>query len=214
MMARSTRSLDVPWPVMDGVATIADYKRAEIIFAQGEPSRSVLYIKRGLVQLSVRSRRGREAVVARLGPGEFFGEACLSGQRLRVSSATATASSTIASVARTKMAHLLRTEHRVSSRFIACMLGRNTRAEEDLLMQLFHSTETRLASALLVLAGYGTERPLRKLPKIPPGRLAQLAGTSPARVAALMAGFKRRGFIESNGGVAVHRSLLSVVLQD
>jgi CRP-like cAMP-binding protein len=139
-----------------GVARrIVEYRRADVIFTQGDPCESVLYIQKGGVKLSVLSKTGKEAVVAMLGPGDFFGEGCLAGQAVRMGSATATESSTILLVNKAEMGRLLHQQHALSDRFIAHMLARNIRIEEDLVDQLFNSSEKRLARTLLLLARYG-----------------------------------------------------------
>jgi CRP/FNR family transcriptional regulator, cyclic AMP receptor protein len=200
-----------------GVGTIpmVDYRRAEVIFSPGDPGDSVMYIQRGGVKLSVRSKTGREAVVAILGPGEFFGEGCLAGQADRTRSATAITPATILAIEKDSMIRLLRRKRALADRFISHMLARNIRVEEDLIDQLFSSSETRLAQALLLLARYGKqEKPRRVLRNVSHATLAAMAGTTRARVAVLMTKFEKSGFIENNGGLTINRSLLSVVLRD
>src|ERR1700680_3445187 len=151
---------------------IVEYRRADVIFTQGEPCESVLYIQKGAVKLSVRSKTGREAVVALLAPGDFFGEGCLAGQSVRMGSATAITGSTILLVDKDQMVHLLHKQHALSDRFIAHMLSRNIRIEEDLVDHLFNSSEQRLARTLLLLARYGkADTPVRGVPKISPEAL-------------------------------------------
>ena len=199
-----------------GVARkIVEYRRSETIFTQGDPCDSVLYIQKGGVKLSVLSKTGREAVVAMLGPGDFFGEGCLAGQPVRMGSATAIAGSTILQVDKDQMVHLLHQQHTLSDRFIAHMLARNIRIEEDLVDQLFNSGEKRLARTLLLLARYGKQdEPQKAVPKISQETLAEMVGTTRSRVNFFMNKFKRLGFIEYKDGLKVHNSLLTVVLHD
>ena len=199
-----------------GVARkIVDYRRSEAIFTQGDPCDSVLYIQKGGVKLSVLSKTGREAVVAMLGPGDFFGEGCLAGQPVRMGSATALTSSTILQVDKDQMVRLLHKQHSLSDRFIAHMLARNIRIEEDLVDQLFNSSEKRLARTLLLLARYGEpDKQQKAVPKISQATLAEMVGTTRSRVNFFMNKFKRLGFIEYKEGLKVHNSLLTVVLHD
>jgi CRP/FNR family transcriptional regulator, cyclic AMP receptor protein len=201
-----------------GVAkTIAEYERAETIFTQGEPCLDILYIQRGGVKLTVLSKTGKEAVVAMLGAGDFFGEGCLTGQPIRRGSASAIVPSTILQISKETMLRLLRTEHAMSDCFIANMLSRNTRIEADLMDQRFNSGEERLARALLRLAQAGTQDTSAPvLPPISQTTLAHMVGTTRARVNVFMNKFKRLGFIEysRDGPLTIHRSLLSAVLND
>ena len=201
-----------------GVArTLTKYGRGEAIFVQGDPCEHVLYIQSGGVKLSVTSETGREAVVAMLGPGDFFGEGCLAGQPFRMGSATAITPSAILRVAKQKMMRLLHQQHAVSDRFIAHLLARNIRIEEDLIHQLFNSSEKRLARALLLLARYGKqEKPTRVVPKVSRAALARSIGTTPSRVNFFLNKFRKLGFIEYDGEVPlrVNSSLLTVVLHD
>jgi CRP-like cAMP-binding protein len=195
--------------------TIVEYQPADAIFRQGDPCKSVLYIQRGGVKLSVLSKTGKEAVVAMLGPGDFFGEGCLAGQAVRMGSATATESSTILLVNKAEMGRLLHQQHALSDRFIAHMLARNIRIEEDLVDQLFNSSEKRLARTLLLLARYGKhDAPVRPIPKVSQETLAEMVGTTRSRVNFFMNKFKRLGFIEYKDGLKVNNSLLTVVLHD
>ena len=194
---------------------IVEYRRADVIFTQGDPCESVLYVQRGAVKLSVRSKTGREAVVAMLGPGDFFGEGCLAGQSVRMGSATAITGSAILLVDKDQMVHLLHKQHALSDRFIAHMLSRNIRIEEDLVDQLFNSSEKRLARALLLLARYGKQdKPVRAVLPISQETLAEMVGTTRSRVNCFMNKFKRLGFIEYKDGLKVNNSLLTVVLHD
>src|SRR3989441_12788534 len=196
---------------------IVEYRRTDVIFTQGDPCDHVLYIQKGSVKLSVLSKAGREAVVAMLGPGEFFGEGCLAGQPVRMGSATAATDSTILLVDKDQMVHLLHEQHALSDRFIAHMLARNIRIEEDLIDQLFNSSEKRLARALLLLARYGKQdRPARVVPQISQATLAEMIGTTRSRVNFFLNKFKKLGFIEYDGELPlkINSSLLSVVLHD
>ena len=194
---------------------IVEYRRNSVIFTQGDPCEHVLYIQKGGVKLSVLSKAGREAVVAMLGPGEFFGEGCLAGQSVRMGSATAVADSTILLVDKVHMVRLLHRQHALSDRFIAHMLARNIRIEEDLVDQLFNSSEKRLARTLLLLARYGKhDQPVRAVPTISQETLAEMIGTTRSRVNFFMKKFQRLGFIDYTDGLKVNNSLLSVVLHD
>jgi CRP/FNR family cyclic AMP-dependent transcriptional regulator len=167
------------------------------------------------VKLSVRSKTGREAVVAMLGPGDFFGEGCLAGQSVRMGSATSITGSAILFVDKDQMVNLLHKQHAMSDRFIAHMLSRNIRIEEDLIDQLFNSSERRLARALLLLARYGKQdRPVRAIPKISQETLAEMVGTTRSRVNFFMKKFQRLGFIDYRDGLKVNNALLTVVLHD
>src|SRR5713101_3261617 len=179
---------------------IVAYRRGEVIFAQGDPCDNVLYIQTGRVRLSVVSATGREAVVAMLGPGDFFGEGCLAGQSVRMGTATANTASSLLLVEKAQMVRLLHDQHALSDRFITHMLARNIRTEEDLVDQLFNSSEKRLARTLLLLARYGVQdRPTRAVPKISQEMLAEMVGTTRSRVNFFLNKFKKLGFIEYDG---------------
>lgn len=191
------------------------YLRASAIFTQGDACSSVMYIQKGSVKLSVRSNTGREAVVAVLGPGEFFGEGCLAGQPLRMGNATAVIPSRILVIKKERMLRLLHAQPDLADRFITHMLGTNIRIEEDLLDQLFNHHEKRLARALLLLARYGMkDEPKRLLPKMSRQKLAKLAGITRSNVDFCMRKFERLGFIADDGGLTINNSLLSVVLHE
>ena len=190
------------------------YRRGEIVFSQGDSSDDVKYIQKGSVKLSVLSKIGKEAVVAILGPGDFFGEGALAGQPLRIGTATAVSPTNVLSIDKAAMIRLLREEHTFSDRFISYMLTRNIRIEADLVDQLFNSSEKRLARTLLLLARYGQENPQRTLPKISQETLAEMIGATRSRVNFFMNKFRKLGFIEYNGGLKVNSSLLSIVLHD
>jgi len=194
---------------------IVEYRRGEGIFSQGDACDSVMYIQKGGVKLSVRSETGREAVVAMVGPGDFFGEGCLAGQPARMGSATAITSSTILVLKKEKMVRLLHKQPELADRFITHMLGTNIRIEEDLTNQLFNHDEKRLARTLLLLARYGKQdKPQRILPQMSQQKLAKMVGTTRAKVDFFMKKFKRLGFIEDDGRLTINKSLLSVVLHD
>jgi CRP/FNR family cyclic AMP-dependent transcriptional regulator len=217
MTSSNTRAFDAEaFLESAGIAKrFVTFRRAEPIFSQGDVCDSVMYIRKGGVKLSVRSRAGREAVVAVLGPGDFFGEGALAGQPLRVGDATALTISTVLVLKKEKMLRLLHKKRELADRFIAHMLGTNIRIEEDLLGQLFTHDEKRLARTLLLLARYGMkEEPERVLPKISPQKLARIAGTTRSNVDFFMKKFKKLGFIEDEEGLTVNNSLLSVVLHE
>jgi CRP/FNR family cyclic AMP-dependent transcriptional regulator len=195
---------------------VAAYRRSEVIFAQGDAGDSVFYIQAGGVKLSAVSAAGREVIIAMLGPGDFFGEGGLAGQSARKTTATALTPTTALVIGKAEMLRVLRAEHALSERFIAYMLGRNIRIEEDLLDQLFDSTEKELARALLLRARYGTkDKPDRILEKISLAALARQVGTTSERISAVLEKFTRLGFIaDSPAGTEISTSLLSVVLHD
>jgi CRP/FNR family cyclic AMP-dependent transcriptional regulator len=199
-----------------GVARkVKEFKKKAAIFSQGDPAKNVLYIQDGGVRLSVVNETGKEAVVAILGPGDFFGEGCLAGQPIRIGSATAVAATTVLVIEKKEMIRVLHAEHSFSDRFISYMLSRNIRVEEDLVDQLFNSSEKRLARTLLLLARYGKEdKPQKMVPKISQEVLAEMVGTTRSRVNFFMNKFKKLGFIKYNGGLHINTSLLSVVLHD
>jgi CRP/FNR family transcriptional regulator, cyclic AMP receptor protein len=194
---------------------VTEFARKTAIFSQGDPAKTVLYIQKGAVRLSVVNETGKEAVVAVLGHGDFFGEGCLAGQPLRIGSAIAVTASTVLVIEKKEMVRVLHAEHEFSDRFISYMLSRNIRIEEDLVDQLFNSSEKRLARTLLLLARYGKEdKPQRVLPKVSQEMLAEMVGTTRSRVNFFMNKFRKMGFIKYNGGLQINTSLLSVVLHD
>ena len=200
-----------------GVARkVVSYRRSETVFSQGEPTDSVIYIQKGGLKLSVTSAAGREAIVAMLGPGDFCGEGGLAGQPQRMTTATALTPTTALVIKTAEMRRVLHAEHELSDRFLAHMLGRNIRIEEDLIDQLFNSHEKRLARALLLLARYGTQAaPDRIVPAMPKAALARIVGSTLAHVGADLKKFTRLGFIEDGPtGITINTSLLSVVLHD
>jgi CRP/FNR family transcriptional regulator, cyclic AMP receptor protein len=186
-----------------------------IVYVQGEQANSVFYVHEGGVKLSVLSSAGKEAVVAMLGPGDFFGEGCLAGQPLRMGTARAVMRTALLRITKRDMVRMLRERPEFSDRFIAHMLMRNIRIEEDLVDQLFNSSEKRLARTLLLLARYGKEDTTpRVLPKLSQETLAEMVGTTRSRVNFFMNKFRKLGLIEYNGGLKVNSSLLSLVLHD
>jgi len=198
-----------------GIArTIRTYARSAVVFSQGDPAAEVFYIQQGSIKLSVLSRTGKEAVVAMLGAGDFFGEGCLAGQLRRMATATALMPATLLVVEKPKMIEMLHSQPALSDRFLEHMLARNIRVEEDLIDQLFNSSEKRLARALLLLARYGTESQQLLLPKVSQETLAEMVGTTRSRVNFFMNKFRDLGFIEYGDTITVHSSLLTVVLHD
>jgi CRP/FNR family cyclic AMP-dependent transcriptional regulator len=192
-----------------------EYEAGTTIFAQGDPASSVMYVSDGTVRLSVVSHTGKEAVIAVLDGDHFFGEGCLVGQPLRMATASAMAGSTIIIVERPEMVRQLHAQPAFADRFLTHMLTRNIRIEEDLIDQLFNSSEKRLARTLLLLARYGEpEVSHRTLPKVSQETLADMVGTTRSRVNFFMNKFRKLGFIEYNGGLKINNSLLSVVLRD
>jgi CRP/FNR family cyclic AMP-dependent transcriptional regulator len=199
-----------------GVArTMTEFERKATLFSQGDACHSILYIQKGEVKISVVSKTGKEAVVGIVGPGDFIGEGGMAGQPMRMATATAVDSVTALVIDNKEMFRVLHAETAFSDRFITYMLQRNVRIEEDLIDQLFNSSEKRLARTLLLLARYGKEdKPQRVLPKIPQETLAEMIGTTRSRVNFFMNKFKKMGFIKYNGGLQINASLLSVVLHD
>jgi CRP/FNR family cyclic AMP-dependent transcriptional regulator len=192
-----------------------EYAPATVIFSQGDPATSVLFVEHGRVRLSVVSHTGKLAVIAVLDAGTFFGEGCLAGQPRRMAAATAMVPTTVRIVEKQEMKRQLQAQPAFSDRFLSHMLTRNIRIEEDLVDQLFNSSEKRLARALLLLARYGdAEAPELMLPMPSQELLAEMVGTTRSRVNFFMNKFRKHGFIDYNGGLKIHRSLLSVVLHD
>src|ERR1700722_16964687 len=199
-----------------GVArNIVEFQAKATIFSQGELGKDVMYIQKGTVKLSVVSKTGKEAVVAMLKPGDFVGEGALAGQPIRIATATSATSATLLVIGLKEMIRVLHAEPAFSDHFISYMVGRNIRIEEDLIDQLFNSSEKRLARTLLLLARYGNhETPQFVLPKVSQETLAEMVGTTRSRVNFFMNKFKKLGFIDYDGGLHVNDSLLSVVLHD
>jgi CRP-like cAMP-binding protein len=199
-----------------GVArTIAEFRRGESIYSQGEAAESVMYVQKGGVKFSAVNGSGKEAVVAMFGPSDFFGEGCMAGQSIRMGTATAITPTTLLVIEKDELLRVLHTEHELSDHFISYMLAHNIRVEEDLMDQLFNSSEKRLARTLLLLARYGKQdQPDRILPKVSQETLAEMIGTTRSRVNFFMNKFRKLGFIEYNGKIKVNKSLLSVVLRE
>jgi CRP/FNR family transcriptional regulator, cyclic AMP receptor protein len=194
---------------------VTTYPKGKVVFTQGQPSDTVMCVQTGGIRISVLSRGGKEAVVAMLGPGDFFGEGALTGQSIRIGTATATAPTTVLVIEKEAMLRLLHDEPTFSARFISYMLTRNLRIEADLVDHLFNSSEKRLARTLLLLARYGDQAGAeRRIPKISQETLAEMIGTTRSRVNFFMNKFRDLGFIEYNGDLKINTSLLSVVLHD
>jgi len=195
--------------------TITRHQKGQAVFSQGDIADAVFYLQKGKLKLSVVSEQGKEAVVAILGPGSFFGEGCLNGHSVRIATTTAMDECLITRIAKTVMIATMHNEPNFSELFMAYLLERNGRIEEDLIDQLFNSSEKRLARLLLLLANFGKEgRPEPIVGKISQETLAEMIGTTRARVSFFMNKFRKLGFIEYNGKLEVHNSLLNVVLYD
>jgi CRP-like cAMP-binding protein len=195
--------------------TTREYRNKQVVFSQGDPADAVFYVQSGKVKLTVVSTRGKEAVIGVLERESFFGEGCLAAQPLRMSTASAIQRSRIVRVGRSTMVRLLHREPEFAELFTAYLLSRNVRIEEDLVDQLFNSSEKRLARVLLLLAHFGKEsRPESVIPKVSQETLAAMVGTTRSRVSYFMNRFRKMGFIHYNGGLQVHSALLTVVLRD
>jgi CRP/FNR family cyclic AMP-dependent transcriptional regulator len=200
---------------VNGGRTISDYRKDQIIYSQGDPAGAVFFIQSGEVKKTVISEQGKEAVVAVLGTGDFFGEGCLAGEVLRLASVSAMTKCVIARMSKEDITRVIHEEPAFAELFIAHLLARNSRVEEDLVDQLFNSSEKRLARTLLLLANFGKEgEPEPILAKISQETLAEMIGTTRSRVSAFMNKFRKLGLIDYNGHIEVHRSLLNVVLHD
>jgi CRP/FNR family transcriptional regulator, cyclic AMP receptor protein len=194
---------------------IVTFKKKQSVFAQGDPCDAVFYIQTGKVRLSIVSKSGREATIGILSAGDFFGEGCLAGQTVRMGSASAMTDSSVLRIDKQAMMQALHREHALSDVFVAYLLARNIHYEEELVDQLFNSSEKRLARVLLMLARFGKEPvPETVVPKISQETLAEMVGTTRSRVSFFMNRFRKLGFIHYNGGLQVHSSLLNVVLHD
>lgn len=199
----------------NGGKTINSYRSKQRIFVQGGAADAIFYIQKGKVKLTVVSKRGKEAVVALLGDGNFFGEGCLAGQPLRMATAAAISPSSIMRLEKATVVRLLHSEPEFAEMFVSHLLSRNIKIEEDLVDQLFNSSEKRLARVLLLLANFGKEgKPEEVIPKMSQETLAEVVGTTRSRVSFFMNRFRKLGFIHYNGGLKVHSSLLNVVLHD
>ena len=195
--------------------TITEYRKNEVIFPQGDPADAIFYIQKGKVKLTVVSNQGKEAVIAMLGSGDFFGEGCLAGQPRRMSTVTTITESSIVRLNKADTVRVLRDEPAFSEMFLHYLLTRNIRIEEDLVDHLFNSSEKRLARVLLLLANFGKEgKPETVIPKMSQETLAEIIGTTRSRVSFFMNKFRKMGFIAYNGHLEVHSSLLNVVLHD
>lgn len=202
--------------VVDGGKKILKCRKKQALFSQGQTADAVFYLLGGKVKLTVLSSKGKEAVIAILGQGEFFGEACLTGQLVRTASATVLEESTIMRIDKGAMIRILREESQFAELFISHLLSRNIRIEEDLVDQLFNSSEKRLARILLLLAQFGEETKVEELivPKISQETLADMVGTTRSRVSFFLNKFRKHGFIDYNGGLRIRSSLLNIVLLD
>ncbi len=200
---------------VNGGRAIADYRKDQLVFRQGDPSDAVFYIHSGKVKKTVISEQGKEAVVALLGAGDFFGEGCLAGEALRLSTVTAMTNCVIARISKADITRVIHEEPAFAELFIAHLLARNGRVEEDLVDQLFNSSEKRLARTLLLLANFGKEgRPEPIIAKVSQETLAEMIGTTRSRVSFFMNKFRELGLIDYNGSIEIHSSLLNVVLRD
>jgi len=200
---------------VDGGRSVSNYRKNQRIFAQGDAADSVFYIQDGQVKLSVISELGKEAVVALHGKEDFFGEGCLSGQSLRLASAAAMADCVIMRLDKTAIVRVLHEEPKFSEMFLSYILARNARVEADLVDQLFNSSEKRLARLLLLMANFGKEqRPEPVIAKVSQETLAEMVGTTRSRVSFFMNKFRKLGFIDYNGDLEIHNSLLNVILHD
>ena len=192
-----------------------EYRKRQTIFTQGDACGSVLYLQRGVVKLMVTSEAGREAVIAMLAAGDFFGEGCIAGQPMRTATAVAMEPTSVLEIAKKEMMRVIHEEPKFSDRFVAHMLKRNVRFEEDLTDQLFNSSEKRLARTLLLVARYGKEeQPEKIIAKISQETLAEMIGTTRSRVSFFMNKFRRLGYVKYNGGMQINSSLLRVILRD
>ena len=200
---------------VNGGRAVSDYRKDQIVFRQGDPSDAVFYIQSGKVKKTVLSEQGKEAVVALLGTGDFFGEGCLTGQPLRLATVSAMTECVIVRITRAEIIRVIHEEPAFAELFIAHLLARNSRVEEDLVDQLFNSSEKRLARILLLLANFGKEgRPEPIIAKIGQETLAEMIGTTRSRVSFFMNKFRELGLNDYNGRIEVHSSLLNVVLHD
>ena len=194
---------------------LLEIRKKGIIYTQGEPADAIFYLQKGKVKLSVVSKQGKEAIIGLLGPGDFFGEGSIAGQHLRMSTALAMTECSVVRIEKKAMMQVLHEQHEFSDLFVAYLLARNVRYEEDLVDQLFNSSEKRLARILLLLARFGKEgRPEQVIPAITQETLAEMVGTTRSRVNFFLNRFRKLGFIEYNGEMQVHSSLLNVVLHD
>lgn len=195
--------------------TIVEYRKDDVVFAQGDVADTIYYIQKGRLKVVVISEQGKEAVVGMLEPGQFFGEGCMNGHSLRIATTTAMEACMVTAISKTAMLAVLQSEPKFSELFMAHLLTRNSRIEEDLIDQLFNSSEKRLARLLLLLANFGKEgSPQPISPNISQETLAEMIGTTRSRVSFFMNKFRKLGFISYNGKIEVHSSLLNAVLYD
>ena len=217
MKTKAKLPFDFLTKVGEGMA-IADYRKNQKVFSQGDPADAIFYIQNGKVKLTVISQQGKEAVVGILSTGDFFGEGCLAGQPLRMSTVTAMSQCAIVRLNKRSAIQVLHEEPAFAERFLTYVLSRNMRLEEDLVDQLFNSSEKRLARVLLLLANFGKEgKPEQVIPKISQETLAEMIGTTRARVSFFMNKFRKLGLIDYNGGLQglqVHSSLVNIILHD
>ena len=200
---------------VNGGRSVSDYRKNQIVYAQGDPAESVFYIQQGKAKVTALSQQGKEAVVALLGTGDFFGEGCLAGQSLRMATVSALEESVIVRISKADIVRVIHEEPSFAELFISHLLARNIRVEEDLVDQLFNSSEKRLARVLLLLANFGKEsKPEPVIAKISQETLAEMIGTTRSRVNFFMNKFRQLGLINYNGQIEVHSSLLNVVLHD
>ncbi len=220
---KKPRAVDADPPVFDvetmlasscGRLKVQKYRKGQTVFSQGDAASDVRYLQEGSIKLSVLSRIGKEAVVAMLVPGDFFGEGALAGQHVRMGSATAVSACSVAIIDQDVMVKLMHDEPTFAARFLSHMLTRNIRVEADLVDQLFNSSERRLARTLLLLARYGQVNPQKQIPRISQETLAEMIGTTRSRVNFFMNKFRKMGLIEYNGTLKINAALLSVVLHD
>ena len=194
--------------------TFANYREDEIVFSQGDRAATIFFVQKGKIKLTVISKHGKEAIIALLGEGDFFGEGCLAGQTMRMATAKALSECSIVRIEKAVATRLLHEETSFGELFVSHLLSRNIRIEEDLVDQLFNSSEKRLARVLLLLANFGKEGRPEPVPKISQETLAEIVGTTRSRISFFMNRFRKLGFIEYNGGLEVHSSLLNVILHD
>ena len=200
---------------VDGGRVITQYQQGQVVYQQGDDANSVWYLQNGKAKVTVISEAGKEAVVAFLGDGEFFGEGCLAGQKLRLATVTALADCLVTCIPKSEVIKVIHEQRAFAELFIAHLLARNSRVEEDLIDQLFNSSEKRLARTLLLLANFGKDNTLTPvLPRISQETLADIIGTTRSRVSFFMNKFRRLGLISYNGHIEVHSSLLNVVLRE
>jgi CRP/FNR family cyclic AMP-dependent transcriptional regulator len=218
MAAKSDRGAFDPREFLAKVGegkTIVDYRKDEVVFAQGDAADTIYYVQKGRLKVVVISEQGKEAVVGMLEPGQFFGEGCMNGHSVRIATTTAMEACLVTAITKTAMLAALHSEPKFSEMFMAHLLTRNSRIEEDLIDQLFNSSEKRLARLLLLLANFGKEgTPQPISPNISQETLAEMIGTTRSRVSFFMNKFRKLGFISYNGKIEVHSSLLTAVLYD